>query len=233
MLVRKKQTIYKLGDKYIMASPLELIVREAKVEFAIAKHDGVLEVSEIISIALLVAKKVYALTDLSEAEKDAMVVLALKKGLAVAGGLDGLPAFSAIPAAAREAVEDQLLKAGLSAVQAMRAAAPALFAPLKKVVRSCLPYCSAVQAAAAAVDPKAAALIQEALKLVGNTEESSQESVVVTVVDAPKEEVKEPVNEPVTEPVKEPVKEPVTEPVVENTPLPNTPEVVPNHVAFA
>ena len=224
MLVRKKQTIYKLGDKYIMASPLELIVREAKVEFAIAKHDGVLEVSEIISIALLVAKKVYALTGLSEAEKDAMVLLALKKGLAVAGGLDGLPAFSAIPASAREAVEDQLLKAGLSAVQAMRAAAPALFAPLKKVVRSCLPYCFAVQAAAAAVDPKAAALIQEALKLVGNTEESSQESVVVTVVEPVKVEPKESPKE---------VKESPKEPVVENTPLPNTPEKVPNHVAFA
>jgi hypothetical protein len=208
-----------------MASPLELIVREAKVEFAIAKHDGVLEVSEIISIALLVAKKVYALTGLSETEKNAMVVLALKKGLAVAGGLDGLPAFSAIPASAREAVEDQLLKAGLSAVQAMRAAAPALFAPLKKAVRSCLPYCSAIQSAAAAIDPKAAALIQEALKLVGNTEESSQESVVVTVVEPAKESPKEE--------VKESPKEPAKEPQVENTPLPNTPEVVPNHVAFA
>lgn len=212
-----------------MASPLELIVREAKVEFTIAKHDGVLEVSEIINIALLVAKKVYALTNLSEAEKDAMVVLALKKGLAVAGGLDGLPAFSAIPASAREAVEDQLLKAGLSAVQAMRAAAPALFAPLKKALRGCLPYCSVVQTVADAVDPKAAALVREALELVGNTAETSQESVVVTVV----EPVKESPTEPAKEEPKEPVKESPKEAVVENTPLPNTPDSVPNHVAFA
>lgn len=149
-----------------MSTALEQIVRDAKVSFIIAKHDGVLEASEVVQIALEVALKIHALGSLSEDEKDAMVVLALKKGLAAAGGMRDLPAFAALPAEAAEFVENELLKAGAAAVKAMRGAAPRLFAPVKNFLQSCLPYFSKAAAVASPVlPPKDAKLVKEALEL--------------------------------------------------------------------
>jgi hypothetical protein len=178
-------------------SAIETIIRDAKVEFLIAKHDGVLEASEVVHIALSVAKKVFALANLSEDEKDALVLLCLKKGLAAADGMAGLPAFAALPPGAVAAVEEQFLKAGVSAVRAMRAAFP-----VKKALLCCLPYCSA---AMTVLDPKDAAIVQDALQLL-NPVDTTQ----VTVVQSSDVRPAAP---------------------VENTPLPNTPDEVPNPVA--
>ena len=159
------------------ATALEQIVRDAKVSFIIAKHDGVLEASEVVQIAVEVALKVHALGSLSEDEKGAMVLLALKKGLAAAGGMCDLPAFAALPAAAAELLENELLKAGAAAVKAMRAAVPRLFAPVKSFLHACLPFLSKAAAAAAPVlPPKDAKLVKEALDLASATVAPTQES---------------------------------------------------------
>jgi hypothetical protein len=145
-----------------MASVLETIIRDAKVDFLIAKHDGVLEASEIVHIALSVAQKVHALGSISDEEKDAMIVLSLKKGLAAAGGM---PLVGSLPPAVVEGLENQLFQAGLAAVKAMRGVAPRLFAPAKNALLACLPYCSQLAGVASSVlAPKDAAMIQEALK---------------------------------------------------------------------
>jgi hypothetical protein len=145
-----------------MASVLDTIIRDAKVDFLIAKHDGVLEASEIVHIALSVAQKVHALGSISDEEKDAMIVLSLKKGLAAAGGM---PFVGDLPPAMVEGLENQLFQAGLAAVKAMRGVAPRLFAPAKNALLACLPYCSQLAGVASSVlAPKDAAMIQEALK---------------------------------------------------------------------
>lgn len=183
-------------------SAIETIIRDAKVDFVIAKHDGVLEAAEVVQIALKIARKVFALANLSEDEKDALVLLCLKKGLAAADGMAGLPALAALPPGALAAVEEQFLKAGVSAARAMRAAVPALFAPVKKVLLGCLPYCSAV---AAVLDPKDAAVVHEALQLL--TPVDTTQAVVAQSAEA----------------------RPAAP--VEDIPLPNTADEVPNPVA--
>jgi hypothetical protein len=202
-----------------MATALETIVRDAKIAFLIAKQDGVLEASEIIHIALEVAQKVRALEALSEEEKDAMVLLALKKGLAAAEGLCNLPAFAAIPAGALDALENQMLQAGLTAVKAMRAAVPRLFGP---VLRRCAPYFSLCSSAASsALPPKDAKMVQEALKCAEAVAGKPAEIVVAPVVTPP---IQESVEAPPL------IVRPVTPPVVD-IPLPNTVHEEPNPVA--
>ena len=183
-------------------SAIETIIRDAKVDFLIAKHDGVLEATEVVRIALTVAKKVFALANLSEDEKDAIVLLCLKKGLAAADGMADLPALAALPPAALAAVEEQFLKAGVGAARAMRAAVPALFAPVKKALLGCFPYCSVVMTV---LDPKDAAVVQEALQLLTPVE--TIQAVVVQTAEA----------------------RPAAP--VADIPLPNTPDAVPNPVA--
>jgi hypothetical protein len=182
-------------------SAIETIIRDAKVDFVIAKHDGVLEASEVVHIALVVAKKVFALANLSEDEKDALVLLCLKKGLAAADGMAGLPALAALPPATVAAVEEQFLKAGVSAARAMRAAFPVKKALLPCLL-PCLPYCSAV---AAVLDPKDAAVVKEALQLL--TPANATQATVAQTAE--------------TRPVV----------LVEDIPLPNIPDEVPNPVA--
>jgi hypothetical protein len=183
-------------------SVVEDIVRSAQLSFTIAKRDGTLEVSEVIQIALDAAKKVYVLQHLSENEQDALVTLCLKKGLSAADGLRGLPAFAAVQGAALDALEAQVLQAGLTAVKMMRKNAPALFAPVKKLLARCLPACSLVSSVVKVLDPKDSAIVEEALQLVSQTADATQESVaptsgnppVVTPSDTP------PQNTPDTEP---------------------------------
>jgi hypothetical protein len=200
-----------------MASVLESIIRDAKVAFVVAKLDGKLEASEVVQIAVQISQKIYALASVSSAEKDALVLLALKKGLAAADGLQGLAAMAGIPPAALEAAEEQILKAGVAAAGALRAAAPKLFAPAKKALLSCLPCCAEAIAVAEKLMPADAALIEQAVKgvrtdLSGNTVAASPESVAPTAVVQVRT---------------------VAEAPVENTPLPNTPAAEPNLVAFS
>lgn len=163
-----------------MASALEKIINDTKESFIAAKRDGKLEVSEVIQIALQVSMKVHALSSVSFAEKEAFVLLCLKKGLASA---DGLKALASLSGSDLTEVESQILQAGIAAASALRGVAP----PLRKNLLACLlPFCSAAQV----LLPNESALIQEALKgstkdlsgnkvdLSGNTLPSSPEFVV-------------------------------------------------------
>ena len=166
-------------------SAVEDIVRGANLSFSIAKDDGTLEVSEVIRISLDVAKKVYSLQQLSEKEQEALVTFCLKKGLAAAGGLSGLPAFAAVQGPALEALEGQVLHAGLTAVKMMRKNIPALFAPAKKLLARCLPVCSLVASAVKVLDPKDSAIVEEALRFVSEAASANQESVAPTSGNPP------------------------------------------------
>jgi hypothetical protein len=148
---------------------LESIVNETKQAFVSAKADGKLEAAEVVQIATGVAKKIHALQTVSADEKKALVLLALKKGLAEAGGLLGLKNLSIAGPDALAAVEKQVLNAALAAVYGLMDAAPHLFAPahnllsrLRGFLSVLLPYCSQAAALASVLDPKDAKLIEEA-----------------------------------------------------------------------
>ena len=211
-----------------MASVLDTIIRDAKVDFLVAKHDGVLEASEIVHIALSVAQKVHALSSISDEEKDAMIVLSLKKGLAAAGGM---PFVGDLPPAMVEGLENQLFQAGLAAVKAMRGVAPRLFAPAKNALLACLPYCSQLAGVASSVlAPKDAAMIQEALKcaelVAGKKEEVTP---VAPVVPAPAAEAV--VSASQESAVTAVLNDRPAESVEVNIPLPNTVHEEPNPAA--
>jgi hypothetical protein len=211
-----------------MASVLDTIIRDAKVDFLIAKHDGVLEASEIVHIALSVAQKVHALGSISDEEKDAMILLSLKKGLAAAGGM---PLVGDLPPAMVEGLENQLFQAGLAAVKAMRGVAPRLFAPAKNALLGCLPYCSQLAGVTSSVlAPKDAAMIQEALKcaelVAGKKEEVTP---VAPVVPAPAAEAV--VSASQESAVTAVLNDRPAESVEVNIPLPNTVHEEPNPAA--
>jgi len=151
-------------------SGLQGIINETKAAFVIAKFDGKLEATEVVQIATDVALKVHKLSVGSPEEKKALVALALKTGLAAAGGLHGLADLAESNPVALVAAEKQVLDAALAAVNGLMAVAPQLFAPaqgvlsaLRQSLAGCLPFCSQV---VQVLDPKDAALISEALEAV-------------------------------------------------------------------
>ena len=159
--------ILKPGRIYRMsATLLNTIVRDAKVAFVVAKHDGQLEAAEVVQIAVMISKRVHALENLSLAEKDALVMLCLKKGLSAANGLQGLSALAEAGPEGMAAAEHQVLAAGVAAAKSLQDAVPQLFAPVKNSLQACLPCFAQCAAVAAVLDPKDAALIQEALQCV-------------------------------------------------------------------
>jgi hypothetical protein len=165
-------------------SQVEVIVQGAKDAFTSAKSDGKLEVTEVIHIALDVAKKVYLLGHLSEKEQLALLKLCLKKGLVAAGGLVSLPAFVNVPVDALDVLENQILQAGLSAVNVMKMNAPAFFAPLKNFLGRFLPGCTLLTSVVKVLDPKDSVILKEALELFENVG-SSQVSVAPSSVSPP------------------------------------------------
>jgi hypothetical protein len=165
-------------------SQVEVIVQGAKDAFISAKADGKLEVTEVIHIALDVAKKVYVLEHLSEKEQLALLNLCLKKGLVAAGGLVSLPAFANVPGDALDIVENQILQAGLAAVKVMKKNAPVFFAPLKNLVARFLPSCTLLTSVVKVLDPKDSVIVQEALQLF-ESGGSNQVSVAPSAVSPP------------------------------------------------
>jgi hypothetical protein len=141
---------------------LERIVKEARHAFIIAKSDGVLDAGEVVQIALVVAKGVQKIGSLSGAEKRAVVMLALKKGLEAAGGL---PAIAGASPETMRAVEEQLFAAAGAAIDAAVAIAQGKLDLRKPAAWKavCLPLCSAAAAAAAAAVPKDQPILQQAL----------------------------------------------------------------------
>jgi hypothetical protein len=142
---------------------IQQIVADAKVAFIAAKSDGKLEAEEVVQIALSVGKKVYAIAGASLQEKEALVLLCLKKGLAAAGGLQGLADLVGSGPEGLAAAEKQVLGAALKSVNILREHVPKMFGVSPAALLSC---CSAVASVGSALLPKDAALIMEALQCV-------------------------------------------------------------------
>jgi len=148
------------------ASLLESIIQETKDAFVAAKADGKLEAVEVVQIASTVAQKIYKIGSLSLADKKALVLLALKKGLDAADGLHGLLALTGAGPVALEAAEKQILNAALASVDGLMNAVPRLFAPARNALLAYLPFCSILLPSDVALDPKDSALIHEAFSCV-------------------------------------------------------------------
>ena len=178
-----------------MSSPqslLEGIIQEVRDGFIEAKADGKLEAAEVVHIASLVSQKIYKLSGMSVADKKALVLLALKKGLDAAGGLQGLGDLAGLGPEALATAERQVLNAALASVDGLLSLVPHLFAPMKSAVAACLPFCSSAESALTALAPKDAALIHEAFLCVANVvgkplaqEDSVKEVVAPEAAAAP------------------------------------------------
>ena len=125
-----------------MSSPIELLVKETKAAFVIAKSDGVLDASEVIQIAVALSQKVQKLANLSGNEKKSLLLLSLKKGLDTSGGVGSLPGFADATAEVKAAFEESLLNAASAAIDAIVLAASGKL-DLKKPANwlACLPAC--------------------------------------------------------------------------------------------
>jgi hypothetical protein len=125
-----------------MSTALELIVKETKAAFIIAKSDGKLDASEVIQIAVDLAKKIQTLGNLSGSEKKALLLLTLKKSLDASGGLDTLASFANATPEVKAAFEDQLLTAASTTIDVVFAAAAGKI-DLRKPTswKFCLPMC--------------------------------------------------------------------------------------------
>lgn len=145
--------------------PLEEIVKETRHQFIIAKADGVLETGEVVQIAIGVARKLQRLAGLSGAEKKALALLALKKGLDAAGGVASLPGLKEASSEMQALFEKQLLAAAGAALDVAVAVAAGkidLRKPggLVAAARACLPGCVA---AVGGLVPANQPLLKEAL----------------------------------------------------------------------
>lgn len=167
-----------------MASPLEVLIKETKCSFMIAKSDGVLDASEVIQIAVEVSQKVQKIAGLSGSEKKAMLLMALRKGLETSGGVDSLPGFSDASAETKKAFEEQLINAASVSIDMVLSAASGKL-DLRKPSNwmQCLPVCMGL--AKTVMSPKDTAVLQEAKKAVEADANSSVTAVtaVTAVLD--------------------------------------------------
>lgn len=145
-------------------NPLELIVKEARDAFIIAKADGVLEAGEVVQIAVDVARKLQRLGGLSGSEKKAIVLLTLKKGLDAAGGVASLPGLAEATPELQAKFEQQILAAAGAALDVAVAAASGQI-DLRKPAswKACLPVCTSLAQASLAFVPKDQPILKEAL----------------------------------------------------------------------
>jgi len=198
-------------------TPLEVLVKETRHAFIIAKADGVLDAGEVIQIAADLAQKVQKIAGLAGSEKKAMLLLTLKKGLEDSGGLDSLVGFVGASKEAKQVFEDSLMLAASSAVDLVLAAASGKLdlqkSPLE-MLKACLPVC---MSAVKVLLPKDQVLLQEAAKY--------SEVLLKNAVSAPApapEVVAVAVLAPVVAPVDAPVSE--TEVKFEGAVTPVTPD---------
>jgi hypothetical protein len=168
-------------------SSLELLVKETRREFIIAKLDGILDAGEVIQIAGGLAKKIQGLAELSGSDKKALLLLALKKGLEASGGVDSLAGFANASAETKAAFEENLLMGASVAVDLMLSAASGKL-DLRKPAswKACLPVCLSV---AKTLLPKDHALLNEAAKhaeaLLNKGEETNTDVKVLEPVVVP------------------------------------------------
>jgi len=225
----------------VSLSPLQTILKETEEAFVAAKADGKLEATEVVQIALQISKKIHLLSGLSLADKKALILLALKKGIVSAQGLQGLEGSGPDGVAA---AERQILNGAMAAVDGLMSHVPQLFAPVKNALLACLPFLSQAANVASQLLPQDAALIHEAFGCVASVAGkapvpaavvSTLESVETVVAAAPAvvEAVAAPVAAPLPAPVEvavpvEVAASPLPATVVEDTPPQSTPETAPN-----
>ena len=144
-----------------MPVTLDLLVKETKAAFIIAKGDGVLDVSEVIHIAVELSQKIQKMASLSGSEKKSVLLLTLKKGLESSGGVGMLPGFSNASPEDKAAFETSLLNSASVAIDALVLAANGKL-DLRKPSSwlSCLPFCLT---AVDALIPKDQVLLKEAV----------------------------------------------------------------------
>ena len=147
-----------------MPTGIESIIDSTRARFIAAKSDGVLDAAEVVQIAVDVAAKLQKLGPLSGKEKRALVLMALKKGLEAAGGVEQLPGLKEATLAEKEAFEQQLLVAAGAALDAVVAVATGKI-QLKKPATwlACLPFCSVLLKVAVVIVPKDQEIVREAL----------------------------------------------------------------------
>ncbi len=164
-----------------MSSPIELLIKQTKAAFIIAKSDGILDSSEVIQIAVSLSQKVQKLANLSGNEKKSLLLLTLKKGLDTSGGIGSLPGFADASAEVKAAFEESLLNAASAAIDAIILAASGKL-DLKKPSNwlACLPAClSAVNV----ILPKDQVQLKEAVEFAEKLlNKGAEPSNVVTVV---------------------------------------------------
>ena len=143
-------------------TPLELLVKETRAAFIIAKSDGVLDAGEVIQIAVELSQKLQKLTQLSGSDKKNMLLSTLKKGLEESGGVDSLPGFADASSDTKQAFIEQLLNAAsVSIDMILSAAAGKLDLRKPSSWLQCLPVCTGM---VKVLLPKEKALIEEATK---------------------------------------------------------------------
>jgi hypothetical protein len=198
---------------------LDDIVKYAQGSFITAKSDGKLEAGEVVQIAVLVSQKLAALGQLNGSDKKSIVLFCLKRGLDAAGGVGELPGLAGASAEVRKAVEDQLLSAASSAIDAMVAVARGEIDLRKKDGwKACLPLCLSVASAVAPLLPKEAGIVKQAL-------EFAQAQVAAQVPPA--------IQESETKEVVAPVPVPVPVAVSKDTSPETQPETAPSQPASA
>ena len=150
-----------------MAASLEDLVNSTKDLFLQAKADGKLDVAEVVQIGVHVAAKLEAVqASLGGADKKALVLYALQKGLEVSGGVPGMTAEG----------EKQLLAAAAAAVDvAVSVAHGKIDLRKKEGWMVCLPLCLQAVKAGSSLLPKDVAVLKEALVAVA-APVSNQES---------------------------------------------------------
>ena len=131
-----------------MSTPIELLVKETKAAFIIAKSDGTLDFSEVLQIAVALSQKIQKIVALSGSEKKSLLLLTIKNGFVSSGGLDSLPGFKDASPEVKQAYEDQLLTATSTAIDALIAAVSGKLDFRKPSSwKACLPLCmSSLQA---------------------------------------------------------------------------------------
>jgi len=151
-----------------MDNILTSIVRDAKVAFLVAKHDGKLEASEIVDIAVMISKKIHAITGISEEQMDALIMHCLKQGLSAADGLRGITELENLPTEVLQVVEQQILTAGMASVKVLRKMAPQVLNPLKNRLLGFLSFFSRLVSGLKKFSPKDAAVLEAAMNSVEN-----------------------------------------------------------------
>jgi hypothetical protein len=148
--------------------PLELLVKETRAAFIIAKSDGVLDAGEMIQIAVELSQKLQKLADLSGSEKKSVLLSTLKKGLEESGGVDSLPGFTDASAEIKSAFIDNLIAAAsVSIDMVLSAAAGKLDLRKPSSWAQCIPVCFGM---IKTLTPKDKAIVAESTKTLETSE---------------------------------------------------------------